>query len=909
MPSHTWRLLVVGFLGICAFGGSSAWAQVDFDTYRLFEAGMTPVDAAAADFDRDGALDLAVADLDGGVVTILFGDGWGEFPRRRVVPVGTNPVGLVALDANEDSRLDLAVADLGTGAIAILLGDGAGSFTPAAPVPTLDGSFKVVSGDIDGDGHADLATSDFGSGRVEIFFGDGTGAFRTGPTPTVAQHPEAPVDLGGFADLDEDGHLDLLVSAFGGTIAVFLSDGHGNFLPPLHYSTSSGQYLSVVSLADVDGDGHIDVLGAATLNDTVFVMYGGGFGDFRPAHSFPFPSPNAPNRILAADVDQDGHLDLVSSGANTGTNAPFDDRRGWVQVRRGLGARQFSDAVTTTAGVGSNLRVISDVDADGWVDLVVANEPTHGDGAGIALLRGASGGSFVAGPSFQTCVRALSVFPSDFDGDGQPDVAVACGEFGARFSYSHVSIQTADGSNRFFNVDSVLGARYEAVTAVDFDRDGILDVAATGTPISEVTICRGTGGGTFALPVRVPTGNGPSAITSADIDEDGWPDLLTADSVDGSVTALLNDGSGGVGSMRAFAVGDAPRALIATDLDGDGHVDLVVANESSATLSILLGDGHGGMTTSATLTTDAGPHALAVGDFDRDGSLDFVVANHGTNTISLFPAHSPGVFGPRHDIVVESAPGAVAALDLDEDGNLDLVVALEARDTIVAFAGDGAGGFRTAGEFGVQSQPSSLAIADYDADGHADVAVANYGSFALTVLHDRTFGRIEYRARAGSVNAGAGAVASVLYVNDSAGVDPLRAVDVGIGAPFVIAMSAPPARPAGPSPFALYLWNRVPTFATVVRVRLGLGVSCLPMPLHPSLSPQPIRRANNIGHPGLLGAENWPQSPTTAAPSVVLSLPGGVHHPATVFLQGLIVDSAAPNGRAAVTNGVLVRVR
>ena len=75
----------------------------------------------------------------------------------------------------------------------------------------------------------------------------------------------------------------------------------------------------------------------------------------------------------------------------------------------------------------------------------------------------------------------------------------------------------------------------------------------------------------------------------------------------------------------------------------------------------------------------------------------------------------------------------------------------------------------------------------------------------------------------------------------------------------------------------------------------------MPMPLSGG-APAPRRVWNNVGRFAALGA---PTNASSPAPSVVLSLPAlGVS--ATFFLQGLVIDSAAPNGQAAVTNGVLV---
>jgi hypothetical protein len=63
---------------------------------------------------------------------------------------------------------------------------------------------------------------------------------------------------------------------------------------------------------------------------------------------------------------------------------------------------------------------------------------------------------------------------------------------------------------------------------------------------------------------------------------------------------------------------------------------------------------------------------------------------------------------------------------------------------------------------------------------------------------------------------------------------------------------------------------------------------------------------NNVGRPRILGT---PRFPSTPAPSVVFGAPSGVGRRLTFVLQGLILDPGARNGRASVTNGVVVEVR
>ncbi|MBI3847875.1 MAG: YncE family protein [Planctomycetes bacterium] len=155
--------------------------------------------------------------------------------------------------------------------------------------------------------------------------------------------------------------------------------------------------------------------------------------------------------------------------------------------------------------------------------------------------------------------------------------------------------------------------------------------------------------------------------------------------------------------------------------------------------------------------------------------------------------------------------------------------------------------------------------------------------------------------RKGNVNGGVGPITDVLFVNGSPGPDPDRKITVTPATPFNLTIQR---APSGGSRYALYAWIGDPRPNQARQLPLGIGISCMPTPLNPG-APQPRKIANNTGAPAL-GVENWPGPPTHAAPYTLLNLPGGLGRLGTFFVEGLMVDSNAPNGRAAVTNGIVV---
>ena len=133
-----------------------------------------------------------------------------------------------------------------------------------------------------------------------------------------------------------------------------------------------------------------------------------------------------------------------------------------------------------------------------------------------------------------------------------------------------------------------------------------------------------------------------------------------------------------------------------------------------------------------------------------------------------------------------------------------------------------------------------------------------------------------------------------------------RTVTFGPTDAFSIDLTGPPSKPAGPSRFALYAWVGATDASSLRVLPFDLGVSCRVMPLssdpkRPQDDPRKIW--NNIGKENVLGT---PGLPSTPAPLELISKPGGVGRSIEAFLQGLMLDTAAPQGQAGVTNAVRI---
>lgn len=345
-----------------------------------------------------------------------------------------------------------------------------------------------------------LAPADGTNATIGVLIGKGDGTFA--PVATAPAGASAAI-LVVAGDLDLDGAPDLVVGTNAGAVAVLLGNGNGTFRPPKSYP-SGGTATSIV-LADLNGDAKLDVAvthrSAAT--GTVDVLFGDGDGTLRPPVSYASGGPTATD-ISVTDLNRDSQPDMVVSSW-TGSG---DGAGGVVDVFLGRGDGLFQKPLSYgSGGFGASSLAISDVNGDGFPDVVVANC----DRVGTATCSRAGTGHGVVG-----------VLLANGDGTLQAPIGYDLGGLGAG-----------------------------AVAVADVDGDGapdILSASCAGASCSSaVAVLAGKGDGGFHPPVPYDSGgSGAGPIRVADVNSDGRPDALTttcasADCKAASLTVLVND--------------------------------------------------------------------------------------------------------------------------------------------------------------------------------------------------------------------------------------------------------------------------------------------------------------------------------------------------------------------------------
>ena len=528
---------------------------------------------------------------------------------------------------------------------------------PVQGVPAL-----LLAGDIDGDGDSDLVVDETGP---MVILRQQNGSFSREVINLGAGN--TPLTL---ADLDADGHLDMVYSIYSPQqVGVWWGNGSGTFPTP-NPSTTWVSSVGGAVAGDLDHDSDLDLV----IGDRTLVRNLGGRVIVQ-APFMEFPALYASNVTpFLIDVDQDGWVDVVSVSMGGDTRIYWNN----------LGNFTPSFAPTVPALImGLQAVAAADFDGDGDRDLVFAGRQQAG-----VMLRAIGPRSFSVDPVAATERHVIHLLAYDADGDQDVDLHVFGGE--------HDELRLNDGAGHF-TAHSVLGTNDQLtrVVKVDLDADGdedflrVSDIWDLADPdllsISAAYSVRPAefdyiGG--FRLPVRTLN---VSISPPVDLDGDGWVDLLLYSSDMASSSSLTQVAHGSAGGVFRYRWTDRFFDIdgFFADLNGDGLLDYVQPpfNANPPVWWPNVGGTLGATPIPLPLTV-SGPTCVGTGgDFDGDGDMDLLfprsVGTSGIWHVRLLQNLGGGTFVDATSTQVSGPPapgsyGVVAAADLDGDADLDV---------------------------------------------------------------------------------------------------------------------------------------------------------------------------------------------------------------------------------------------
>lgn len=274
------------------------------------------------------------------------------------------------------------------------------------------GGTGIAAGDMNGDGWDDIVTATEQGSTLRVWLNNGTGGFlNTGQVPAIVGLPQQ-VALG---DLDGDGDLDVVVCAGGGH-ALHFNNGAGVLTPVS--SASSGDHHDVV-VKDLDGQNGLDIVLCNFNTNSASVLLSNGTGGFTAQ---PLSLGGNAQKVAAGDVDGDGDLDLAFTWGQTYAASGCS-----IFLNNGSGGFALSPTspLQMPSGQRANALAFGDLDADGDLDLIVANDVNT---AKITVWANNGSGIFSPGAVHNFNGVPYSIVIADFDLDQNLDIAVALGE-------------------------------------------------------------------------------------------------------------------------------------------------------------------------------------------------------------------------------------------------------------------------------------------------------------------------------------------------------------------------------------------------------------------------------------------------------------------------------------------------
>jgi hypothetical protein len=331
-----------------------------FDRVQLLETtSENSAGVQVGDLNHDGLLDIVLGKGRHGPLhdRVLLNNGKGGFTASNLGATPDRTYSAALADLDLDGHLDVVVSNDEPDRKLLYRNDGKGHFAEFGTFGSPQWSTRYVTlADLNGDRYPDIIAANRGpSVPSYVCLNDRTGHFPS-CDPLATESATSIV----AADLDQDGAIDLFVPhRDGGQSVILWNDGKGHFTRSTKVGPPS-VHARIGVAADFDGDGRVDLAYIDERDQGAFILFhrGNGFGD--PVR---LPgTPRTPYALAVADLNRDGHPDLVVGHVELPGSVYFNhgDGRAWTEV-------PWNDGKGVVYEVA-----FADFDGDGWPDIVAA---------------------------------------------------------------------------------------------------------------------------------------------------------------------------------------------------------------------------------------------------------------------------------------------------------------------------------------------------------------------------------------------------------------------------------------------------------------------------------------------------------------------------------------------------------
>jgi Flp pilus assembly secretin CpaC len=375
-------------------------------------------------------------------------------------------------------------------------------------------------------------------------------------------------------------------------------------------------------------------LGTATANSST--TNNTSFLGVPTSANFPetsFAVGNNPVALASSDFNNDNLPDIAVANQNDNTISILlnQDNGNFVAATNSpfkLASTETGPSAIATANFGNTFTTSSGVTVLA-PDLVVANSTSNN----VAILLGNGDGTFqeATGSPYAVGKNPSSVLVADFNGDGNPDFAVA------NKDDNTISIFKGDGKGGFTEFP---GSPFALTNTSAISEKG---------PVAMVTA-------NFRATTN-KSNNSPEV------------DLAVVNQTTNNVSILLGfvDSNSNISFTEApnspIAIGSSPVAIATGDLNSDTVPDLAVVNQGDNTVSVLLGSNNLDATFTVApgspLPTATTPAGIVVANFTGGNFPSLAVTNKGQGTLGIYVGLGAGTFSNRIEIGAPASPSAI----------------------------------------------------------------------------------------------------------------------------------------------------------------------------------------------------------------------------------------------------------
>jgi len=280
--------------------------------------GAAPSALSVADFNGDGDADIVVATST--TLAVYFGDGSGGVTEPPVVTMPVATFHVIAIgDFDGDSNMDVAGIHEDSDNVSVLFGQGDGNFTGAISLVAQAGPEDLAAFDLNNDGADDLVVANAGADSLTIFLSNHDGTFGAGDHIAAGDFPAVLQVV--------DGNV-VVLNAVDGTLQVFSNSAGvltvSSTVPASSIAGTGGAaFPAALASTDLNTDGFNDVVVGNLASNELYVLYGDALGNFGNGDVLTSDWHSA-----AVEIDADASAYLVDGIARLPKALAFGDVTG-----------------------------------------------------------------------------------------------------------------------------------------------------------------------------------------------------------------------------------------------------------------------------------------------------------------------------------------------------------------------------------------------------------------------------------------------------------------------------------------------------------------------------------------------------------------------------------------------------